>query len=117
MTRFKRIASALLDHVIITCLCVPVLWLSDGSRFMPFAWVTSFLLYLNKDFLNGRSMTKRLLNMQVVNSSSRIGITRLQCFIRNLTILIWPVEAILLLKNPNRRIGDYLARTECIDLL
>ena len=35
----------------------------------------------------------------------------LKCFVRNLTIAIWPIEAIVVLISPSRRIGDYLAGT------
>ena len=35
----------------------------------------------------------------------------MKCFIRNLTIPIWPIEIIFVLINPKRRLGDFIAAT------
>lgn len=74
-----------------------------------------FFIYLNKDFLNGRSPAKRILGYQVLDRKTEEPASELQCFIRNLTIcLIWPIEVIVGLISPERRIGDFLANTKVI---
>ena len=37
-----------------------------------------------------------------------------QCMIRNITMIAWPLETIMILINPTRRIGDYIAKTEVV---
>jgi uncharacterized RDD family membrane protein YckC len=68
-------------------------------------------LFLNKDFFNGQSPAKRLLKMHLVIDKSGAVAGPFRCFIRNLTIVIWPVELIVIIASPQRRIGDYLAGT------
>ena len=36
----------------------------------------------------------------------------LKCLIRNITIILWPIEVIVVLVSPSRRIGDFIAGTE-----
>ena len=59
----------------------------------------SFFIFLtiNKDFFHGRSVAKRLQGYQVVNSNTDKIATEMQCMIRNLTFIIWPIEAFFLL--------------------
>jgi uncharacterized RDD family membrane protein YckC len=68
-------------------------------------------VYLAKNVRNGQSFTKRTLRLQVLNNTSGEVASPLQTVIRNLTVLIWPVEIIMMMINPSRRIGDYIANT------
>lgn len=123
--RFHRIASMLLDHIIMCLLIVPMAvlifviiltagqslnnWIGIGLMFFP------FFIYLNKDFLNGKSAAKRIMGYKVIDRKSGTKATELQCFIRNLPIcLIWPIEVLVGLISPERRIGDFLANTKVI---
>jgi uncharacterized RDD family membrane protein YckC len=68
-------------------------------------------VYFLKDSFNGRSLAKRMLQLQVVNHRTGKPATVLQCFIRNIFIIIWPVEVIFTFFQPERRIGDLVAGT------
>lgn len=70
-----------------------------------------FSLYFNKDIFLGRSIAKRILGFQVVNHRTGLAAGPLRCLVRNLTIMLWPIEVIAALVNSNRRIGDYIAGT------
>jgi uncharacterized RDD family membrane protein YckC len=94
--------------------CVPFLWISEGSRVEPVAWVGALLLYMNKDFWRARSIAKRMLGLQVVDATTGLLATTTQCFIRNVTLLLWPVDALLILLCPTRKAGDYIAGTACV---
>src|SRR5688572_6713391 len=76
--------------------------------------IFAFSLYFNKDIFLGRSPAKRILKFQVVNASTGEPANPLRSLIRNLTIILWPIEAIVALINPGRRIGDYLAGTRLV---
>lgn len=123
--RFHRISSMLLDHIIMCLVIVPLAvlifvivlnfqhnlneWIGVGLMFFP------FFIYLNKDFLNGKSPAKRILGYQVLDRKTERPANELQCFVRNLTIcIIWPIEVIVGLINPERRIGDFLANTKVV---
>lgn len=123
--RFHRIASMLLDHIIMCIAIVPlaififviVFNFSENlnSRIGIVLLFFPFFIYLNKDFFNARSPAKRILGYQVVDRKTEIPASELQCFIRNLTIcFIWPIEVIVGLISPSRRIGDFIANTKVI---
>ncbi|WBX77893.1 RDD family protein [Tenacibaculum ovolyticum] len=123
--RINRILSMFLDHCIMCLLILPLGFLIFGilykleKYFNPTFGVMlifiSFFIYLNKDFFNAKSPAKRILGFQVIDRKTNNPANELQCFIRNLTICIaWPLEVIVGLINPERRIGDFLANTKVI---
>jgi len=127
-----RVASMILDffyHQIILLICFIIgvfLFVSTKGNTLPdqdsllqltvvVAWIIiSLLIPLFKDYFNGQSIAKMQLNIQIVDSASKQIATPLQCFIRNLTVLIFPIEFFVLLKNPNTRLGDMIAKTEVV---
>jgi len=124
-----RLASALLDLVIASVVAIPPVffvflefvevWL-DGpgppraatSSFALYLLPLPLALYLCKDCLRGRSIAKRILRLHVVNLASGQAASPLQCALRNLSVILWPLEVVVLLFNPSRRIGDWIAGTE-----
>jgi uncharacterized RDD family membrane protein YckC len=72
-------------------------------------------LYYCKDCINGRSPGKRITKLQVVDNKIGAVASPLQCLVRGLFIIIWPIEVIVTLTNPARRIGDLVAGTKVID--
>jgi uncharacterized RDD family membrane protein YckC len=73
------------------------------------------VLYLNKDFLNGRSPLKRLLGTQVQHTSGAPA-TEWQAFWRNTTLLVWPLEVLAVIASGHKRLGDYIAHTQVSDI-
>ncbi len=73
-----------------------------------------FAIYFCKDCINGRSIAKRILKLQVVDNSTGQVASPLKCFVRNIFIIIWPIEAIIALTNPSRRLGDRVAGTKLV---
>lgn len=123
-----RLASMLVDHFIMTfAMFIPILpFMVIGMKdafnisheqtsmeptFMIYGFILGFAMYFNKDFFDGRSPAKRILKNQVINNKTGEVAGPLKCLLRNLTIPIWPLEAIFILINPQRRLGDYIAGT------
>lgn len=123
-----RIGSMLLDHVTMTFLTMivaapgivydvaqtfgnvhsqPKLFL--GNYYLN---IIAFSLYFNKDIFHGRSVAKRVLKLQIVDIKTNTPANPLKCFLRNLTIVIWPIEVIVSLINNERRLGDFIAGTK-----
>jgi uncharacterized RDD family membrane protein YckC len=69
------------------------------------------VLYLNKDFLNGQSPLKRLLNTQVQHATGAPA-NEWQSFLRNTTLMLWPLEVLVVVVSGQKRLGDYLAHTQ-----
>lgn len=121
----QRITAILIDHIIGT-LIVGVIFISinwdtminpiDSNFSRPFetfnlVMTLGIIYYLLKDIYRGRSIGKRFVGIairDIENSNNIPGIIRL--IIRNLTVLIWPFELIIMLLT-NRRIGDRIAKT------
>ena len=122
--RIHRVLSMLLDHAIMCILVVPIGILIFGilSQFeeylnkiigMIIMYIPIFI-YFNKDFFNAKSPAKRILGYQIIDRKTNRNASELQCFVRNLTIIAWPIEVIVGFINPERRIGDFLANTKVI---
>jgi hypothetical protein len=87
---------------------------SDIFEKTSFLLLIGMSLYFCKDCFLGRSPAKRILKLQVVDNTSGKVASPIKCFIRDIFCIIWPVEVIVALVNPNRRIGDFIAGTKLI---
>lgn len=76
--------------------------------------MAGWIVVLSKDCVGGRSIAKRTFNLQLVDNETGQVATPLQCFIRNLTVFIFPLELIMAFINPHRRLGDQLAGTKLV---
>jgi hypothetical protein len=54
------------------------------------------------------------LKLQIVENKTGKVASPIKCFIRNIFIIIWPIEVIVTLINPSRRIGDLVAGTKVV---
>ena len=111
----------LLDHTIMCFIILPpliiisLILISD----QPFknhpietgAFYLMILVYLNKDFVQGKSIAKRILGLKIVDRKTGQSASELRCFLRNMTVPIWPVEILTTLFSKNRRIGDFIVNT------
>jgi uncharacterized RDD family membrane protein YckC len=90
----------------------------DDFNFMggPLLYIGVFgiCLYFCKDIINGRSIAKRILKLQIVDNKTGEVASPLQCFVRDLFCIIWPVEFIVAMANTGRRIGDRIAGTRLV---
>jgi len=73
--------------------------------------IFAFSLYFNKDAINGRCIGKRAFNFQVIDIKTNAPASSLKCLIRNITVILWPIEVIVSMINTSRRLGDLIAGT------
>lgn len=122
-----RLATMFLDHIIMTFVIfvfalpifvVDMMALFNDEASTPamnsnviYLTVFGFSLYFNKDIYGGRSIGKRIMKLQVVEANSGKPASELRCFVRNLTIILWPLEIIVSLFSNDRRLGDFIAGT------
>lgn len=105
-------------------LAIPIVVWSDPIT-MTFQWIDlmtiipfSIMLIglLNKDFFNGQSVIKRILGYQIIDLKTVQPASRLKCMVRNMTAPLWPLEAVFILINPKRRLGDFIAGTQVVEV-
>jgi uncharacterized RDD family membrane protein YckC len=128
MNAGHRILAMLLDHIVLTfaimIIASPVFFVTFNNSFTDEPnsisgstdWTLYYLLfcmslYFNKDMIQGKSVAKRVLKQEVVSNKTDEVASSIKCLIRNLTIVIWPIEVIVVLISPSRRIGDFIAGT------
>lgn len=128
-----RLAAMLLDHFIMGFIAVvfvlPTMIADMFRSFTPsheptdfnfwggptlYLAVFGFALYFCKDIINGRSIAKRILKLQVVDNKTGQVATPFQCLIRNIFCVIWFVEVIVSMTNTSRRLGDRIASTRVV---
>lgn len=124
--KFKRAAAFYLDLMLASFCVVPfgVLGMAYGmptgeSRIMEMklfvAAVTvvgAVLMILRDAVFNGTSPAKRIFNLYVGNAEEPVQpVSRSKLIMRNLTLIILPIEVICFLIT-ERRLGDRLAATE-----
>ena len=128
-----RLAAMLLDHVFMTVIVmiffVPgmISNFSDAVKVSheptdfnpmggPMMYMTlfGFALYFCKDIINGRSLAKRILKLQIVDNKTGQVATPLQSLVRNIFCIIWIIEVIVAMTNTSRRLGDRVAGTKLI---
>ncbi len=131
----SRLGSMIFDHFIMTFimsfLSLPFFFIGMGSfifsgiqatheqdasgPFDHFYWMLiPFAVYFCKDSIGGRSIAKRVLKLQVVEHSTGQPASPLRCVVRNLLVIFWPIEVIVTLASPERRLGDRLAGTRVV---
>ena len=124
-SRKRRIAAFLIDHFTVTFLIVAIVFLSLGTNFMDEnnfsnlatkmlpAMIVGFLIYFAKDSIRGISIGKWIMGIMVRDENNLTEIPSFgRLFIRNLFIIIWPIEFIVLaVSQEKKRLGDKTAKT------
>lgn len=124
-SRKRRIAAFIIDHFVMTFLIVSIVFIALGPNFMDennpskmmmtmlFVMIPGFILYFAKDSLKGISVGKWIMGIMVRDDNNPNEIPSFgRLFLRNLFIIIWPVEFIVLATNDQKkRLGDNVAKT------
>lgn len=124
-SRKRRIAAFMIDHFALTFLMVSIVFLVLGPNFMDennmenmtlimlAVMLPGFFLYFAKDTCNGISVGRWIMGIMVRDEKSPPEIPSFgRLFLRNLLLIIWPIEFIVLATNPQkRRLGDKIAKT------
>lgn len=124
-SRKRRIAAFMIDHFVMTFLMVSIVFLALGPNFMDennmgkmtttmlAVMLPGFLIYFAKDSIKGISVGKWIMGIMVRDTSNSNEVPSFgRLLIRNLFIIIWPVEFIVLASSQEKkRLGDKTAKT------
>lgn len=118
-------AAFVIDHFVMSFLMVSVIFLALGPDFMEkhdqnnmvttmlFVMIPGFMLYFAKDSVKGISVGKWMMGIMVRDARDPKEVPSVgRLFLRNLFVVIWPVEFIVLAtSDEKRRLGDKVAKT------
>jgi uncharacterized RDD family membrane protein YckC len=122
----QRLLAIFIDHVVGTIIFGILFFVvnfgsfvnpTDSNLMEPFETFNTILgfgmiYYLLKDLYKGRSIGKRFMGLVVTDNNNKSAIPRMnRLIIRNVTVLIWPIEIIVLILK-RRRLGDIIAQTD-----
>lgn len=127
-SRKRRIAAFLIDHFTMTFMIVAISFLSLGTGFLDEdstgntmvriipTMLIGFILYFAKDSVKGVSPGKWIMGIMVRDENNHNEIPSIgRLFIRNLLIIIWPIEFIVLaVSQDKKRLGDKIAKTSVL---
>ncbi len=125
---WRRILAMIIDLIFICCIAIisivvtsgiPNEFLSQNQKNKINLMIVSILfliLLLIKDFRKGVSFGRWVVGISVRNNKEPyLEASKFKMLTRNLFLVFWPWEILLLIINPNnKRIGDYLAKTVVI---
>lgn len=123
-TDFSFVLSLIFPLLLIIMIPSIILTFNDPNQITDFnlfdiLWLISFSFFtfilINKDFFNGQSIAKRKYGFQIIDNKSRKVANEIQCMVRNVTLIIWPLEVLFTLIQPKRRLGDLIAGTRLIE--
>ena len=114
MMKIHRLIACYIDLAAVTLINIPFFLLHIMLKkpltlaLLAVCFISCFLL---KDAL-GINVGKRLFKIKIYQCDCDLGATKKQKILRNITLLVWPVEAIVLLASKDdKRLGDRLAHT------
>jgi uncharacterized RDD family membrane protein YckC len=124
-SRKRRIVAFIIDHFILTFLIVSSIFIFLGPSYLDnidsgktsstilFGLLFGFGIYFSKDSFRGISPGKWIMGIMVRDEKNRNDIPTFgRLLLRNVFIIIWPIEFIVLALSDNKkRIGDIVAKT------
>jgi len=127
-SRKRRIVAFLIDLFTMTFLIVAISFMSLGTRFLDEnnaskvmtkmlpTMLIGFIVYFAKDSIKGISPGKWIMGIMVRDENNHNEIPSAgRLFIRNLLIIIWPIEFIVLaVSQDKKRLGDKIAKTSVL---
>ncbi|MBK8882525.1 MAG: RDD family protein [Bacteroidales bacterium] len=124
-SRKRRIAAIFIDHSVMSFLMVSIIFIIMGPNFMDeknqdsmttimlLVMIPGFIIYFAKDSIKGISVGRWIMGIMIRNETDfKTTPSFWKMFIRNLFIIIWPIEFIVLAAgNDKKRIGDIVTKT------
>ena len=113
--KITRLVAAYIDQFFASMLSIPVMYLFylHRSILTLILLVSIYMFWLLIKDIPALHIGKRVFRYDIFDSRTGTAATVKQRVLRNITLLIWPVEVIVMLLSPDgRRISDRLLKTE-----
>lgn len=108
--RKKRLLGFVIDYGL---LIIPFVTISvvSCSNVQTILQIFLIVIFMGRDSITGQSIGRKIVNICVLHNQHPIHPVR--AFVRNLFIIIWPIELIMLLV-ADKRLGDILTKSEVV---
>ena len=117
----KRFKAFLIDITILGALGLLMLVILMANTDMSFLCIIGLVtaiiysLFFCKDVINGQSIGKRIFRLQVVTEKGR-AVSLRNIIIRNMVALLQPIDALYMINNEGKRLGDIVCKTKVINI-
>ena len=118
----KRFKAFLIDIAILGALGVFILIILMANTNVNFLCIIGLVtaiiysLFFCKDVINGQSIGKRIFKLQVVTEKGKAASLR-NIIIRNMIALIQPIDALYMVNNRGKRLGDIICKTKVVNVV
>ena len=116
-----RLKSMIVDFSIMCVTSIPfvllifIFKLENVLAFQVFVISLLSSLFICKDLVGEKSIGKRVVNLKIICvDQSRVSPFKL--ILRNIFSFIWPIEIVMCLINPERKLGDIVFKTKVFKL-
>ena len=106
-------------YIILTNLDFNTMQINNLEKLIPnliMITIISTMILIVKDIIKGQSIGKKILKIKIVDLKSDKSPNFLKLIIRNLFILVWPIEFLVLINDKkHHRLGDKILGTKIIN--
>lgn len=116
----KRLKAFLIDIAILAVLeifILIILIINVNKSFLCIYGITTVItlgLFFLKDVINGQSIGKRILKLQVISENGKVASLQ-NVIVRNMIALLQPVDVLYMINNKGKRLGDIICKTKVVN--
>lgn len=113
----KRLIAFLIDLLLIAIIVNMFFFATQTVKsqlFVQFLSAMMVTMLLCKDCINGKSAGKRIMKIEIANEKEGEKVSAVSCVVRNIFVVLWIIEILVLFISKEKRIGDYVAKTKVV---
>ena len=113
----KRLIAFLIDLLLIAIIVNMFFFATQTVKsqlLVQFLSAMMVTMLLCKDCINGKSAGKRIMKIEIANEKEGEKVSAVSCVVRNIFVVLWIIEILVLFISKEKRIGDYVAKTEVV---
>lgn len=113
----KRLIAFLIDLLLIVIIVNMFFFATQTVKsqlFVQFLSAMMVTMLLCKDCISGKSAGKRIMKIEIANEKEGEKISAVSCIVRNIFVVLWIIEILVLFISKEKRIGDYVAKTKVV---
>ena len=113
----KRLIAFLIDLLLIVIIVNMFFFATQTVKsqlLVQFLSAMMVTMLLCKDCINGKSAGKRIMKIEIANEKEGEKVSAVSCVVRNIFVVLWIIEILVLFISKEKRIGDYVAKTKVV---
>ena len=113
----KRLIAFLIDLLLIAIIVNMFFFATQTVKsqlLVQFLSAMMVTMLLCKDCINGKSAGKRIMKIEIANEKEGEKVSAVSCIVRNIFVVLWIIEILVLFISKEKRIGDYVAKTKVV---